>query len=179
MKRKELILIAVIAVFLTALSKYFIETPNFSPIGAIALMAGAFMGRKSWAFILPIVSLFLADILISGTSPIYQEYFWSSGMFFTYLGFLAIVLLGVFIHKKVNLVSVLGGSLGAAVIFFIFSNFGSFLFLSEYTKDWSGLVLCYTRAIEFFRATLISQVLFSVVLFYAYSWSTRQKAAIA
>ena len=179
MKRKELILIAVIAVFITALSKIFIDTPNFSPIGAIALMAGAFIGRKVWAFVLPIIALFLADILISGTSPIYQEYFWSSGMFFTYLGFLIIVLLGVFIHKKVNLVSVIGGSLGAAVLFFVFSNFGSFLFLPEYTKDLNGLVLCYTRAIEFFRATLFSQVLFSVILFYAYSWSTKQKTALA
>ena len=179
MKRKELILLAVVAVFITALSKYFIEIPNFSPIGAIALMSGAFISRKLWAFILPLAALFLADILIMGTSPIYQDYFWTDGMFFTYVGFILTVGVGILISRKVSLVSVLGGGLAAALIFFLFSNFGAFLFLGQYAKNWGGLMEAYANGIPFFRSTLISQLLFSVALYYAYSWSTRKKVVLA
>lgn len=166
---------AVVALFITALSKYFIEIPNFSPIGAIALMSGAYIGKKLWAVALPLLALFLADILIMGTSPIYQDYFWTDGMFFTYLGFFLIVGIGVLIKRRLNLVSVLGGSLAAALVFYIFSNFGSFLFLPQYAKNVSGLVEAYLNGVPFFRATLISQVLFSVILYYAYNWSTVKK----
>ena len=37
---------------------------NFTPIGALALFAGAHFDDKRWAFIVPLAAMFLSDILL-------------------------------------------------------------------------------------------------------------------
>ncbi|MBR9859608.1 hypothetical protein GYB22_02435 [bacterium] len=179
MKNKSLFILIATGLLLVALSKVLIPSDlvNFSPIGAIALMGGAFMGRRVWTFLLPIAAVFMADIMISGQAPIYSSYLFSSGMLFVYLGFLAIAGLGILFKNKLSIAGVFGSSILAAVIFFILSNFGSWIFLPEYTKDMSGLATCYANAIPYFRNTLVSQVLFSFILYFGWSLSFNKKLA--
>jgi hypothetical protein len=178
MNRKTLILIVVTALLLTALTKLLLPSNNFSPIGAIALMSGAFLGRRIWAFLLPLAAVLLADFMISGTGTIYSEYLFSTGMLFVYLAYVAMVWFGGILTKRLTTVNVISGSLVAAVLFFLLSNFGSWIFLPEYTKDFSGLILCYERAIPFFRATLFSQLLFSLLLYFGWGLATRTRLVL-
>ena len=55
------------------------------------------------------------------------------------------------------------GALIGALIFFIITNFGVWT-LGSYGYDLNGIVLCYTLALPFFAYSIISTIIFSVVI---------------
>ena len=65
------------------------------------------------------------------------------------LSFAAIIVLGSIMLSKVSIPRVLGGAIGASILFFIISNFGVWLSDPDYPLTWGGLVLCYEMAIPF------------------------------
>jgi hypothetical protein len=54
---------------------------------------------------------------------------------------------------------------GAALFFFVVSNFGVWLTQNLYAHDGAGLVACFVAAIPFFPATLVSAGVYSFALF--------------
>ena len=78
--------------------------------------------------------------------------------------------------KRVRVGSVLGFSLASSLMFFFITNFGSWFagfFPTEavpamYPMTFSGLVACIEMGIPFYKNTLISDMLFSGVLFGSY-----------
>lgn len=161
------------------LIRVFFNIPNFNPLGAVALMGGILFGRNIWAFIIPIGALLLGDVLLGLSSPTYAEYLFSSTFFFVYASFVLIIGLGITLAKKPNATKVLGGSLAAAVLFFLVSNAGAWITLNIYAKDFSGLLAAYEAGIPFFRSTLVSQVLFSLGIYVVYSLVTKKKLSLA
>ena len=55
------------------------------------------------------------------------------------------------------------GSLVGACIFFIVTNFGVWV-LGGYSFNFEGLILCYTLAIPFFVNSIISTLIFSLII---------------
>jgi hypothetical protein len=108
-----------------------------------------------------------------------MEYLFSTDFFFVYASFAAIILIGTFFYKNASLTKVLGSSLLAAVAFFLISNAGSWLTMPEYTKDFAGLMTSYELALPFFRATLVSQIVFSLGIYVVYQLSTKKSIALA
>src|SRR4051812_35634267 len=72
---------------------------NLTPIGAVALFSGSSFDRKRWSFAVPLVSLFLSDIVIGFHSLIPV----------IYATFAASVLIGMLI-KRVTPASVIAGA---------------------------------------------------------------------
>jgi hypothetical protein len=73
---------------------------------------------------------------------------------------------GFFLRDKIKPLTVLGAGLGTGIGFYLTSNFAVWAFNTvAYPKTLSGLILCYTKAIPFFQNGIISDVLFSLVLF--------------
>ena len=73
---------------------------------------------------------------------------------------------GFFLRDKIKPLTVLGAGLGTGIGFFLASNFAVWAFGNiAYAKNLSGLILCYAKAIPFFRNGIISDVLFSLVFF--------------
>src|SRR3954452_14921101 len=60
--------------------------PNFTPIGAMALFSGAYLGRRGLAFVAPLAALALSDAVLG----------FYSGMAFQYVAVALVVLLGWF-----------------------------------------------------------------------------------
>src|SRR5690242_21726982 len=58
--------------------------PNFTPIGAMALFSGAYLGRRSLAFTAPLAAMLLSDAVLG----------FYSGVWVTYFGVAVIVLIG-------------------------------------------------------------------------------------
>ncbi|NNK90138.1 MAG: hypothetical protein HKO89_05970, partial [Saprospiraceae bacterium] len=54
-------------IIIAAIYRLLPHPPNATPVGAMALMGGLYIGRKHLAFILPIVALFLSDLVINNT----------------------------------------------------------------------------------------------------------------
>lgn len=181
MKKQDINLLIAISVGLVALVlvRVFFQIPNFNPLGAVALMGGVLFSSKILRWVVPIGALFLGDILLGFSSPMAKDYLFSLDFLFVYASFFAIIGMGTFISKNSNLTRVLGGSILAAVAFFLISNIGSWITMPVYSKDLSGLMQSYIAALPFSRATLLGQILFSVGIFAAHQLATKTKPALA
>ena len=157
-----------VLIVLAALSRLIPHPPNIAPIAGMALFGAACYSKKHWAFLIPIASMWVSDLILNNV--VYAQYFdkfvwFYSGSLFTYGAFALIVLLGTVALKKRNAGSLLFSALGASAIFFIVSNFGVWLSSPLYAKSWEGLVACYFAAIPFLQNTLLGDLGYTAVLF--------------
>lgn len=130
---------------------------NFTPVGAIALFGGAVLGSR-FALWLPLAVMVVSDLFLGSHGT----------MLFTWSGFMLVGAFGMLLKNKSNYLRVPIGSLGAALIFYIVSNFGVWVEGKLYTYTWQGLVDCYVAALPFLRNELIADLLFTSALFGAY-----------
>jgi hypothetical protein len=150
---------------------------GFAPQIAIALFGGAIIKDKKWAFVLPLLSLFLSDLVfeIIYQSGATQTPGFYSGQWFNYLLMAGITLMG-FAIKKIRLANVLGFSLLAPTAYFLVSNFGVWLGNGGYgrPKTFGGLMQCYADGLPFYQGSLSATVIFAALLFGGYVWLTRK-----
>ncbi len=130
-------------ILVAALLRLLPHWPNFTPIAAMALFAGTYFDRKQYAFAIPIAAMFISDLVIG----------LHANMPAVYLGFAITVLIGMSIRKKISVGSVVLASLSSAVIFFLITNFSSWLASPYYPQTVAGLVECYAAGLVFFRDT--------------------------
>ncbi|HEY8399702.1 MAG TPA: DUF6580 family putative transport protein [Cytophagaceae bacterium] len=152
-------------ILLAAFSRLIPHPLNFSPLGAIALFGAAHFSRKWQAFLIPLAATLISDFFI--TKFIYAgEYNWLyEGFYWQYICYVAIFALGFVLFSKVTLSRVLFGAVGASILFFVISNFGTWASMSLYPKSIEGLMACYTAAIPFYANTLLGDLVYSGVLF--------------
>ncbi len=128
---------------------------NFVPITALSLLAAVYLPRKL-ALVTPLAMMITSDLFIGLHNTV----------LFTWGSFVLIALIGGLIYKKTNKQStVVLFSPFAATLFFVVTNFGVWLAGGLYPHTWSGLVNCYTLALPFFRATLVSDIVYTPVVF--------------
>lgn len=130
--------------------------PNFTPVIAVALMAGIYLGKK-WAIILPLAGLLISDFFVG---------FYGSPLMLTVYGSFAVI--GIFswwLRKNKNLFNVFMASLSASLFFFITTNLAVWVFSPWYSKDLSGLVNCFGLAIPFFRHAVAGNLFYVMGLF--------------
>lgn len=158
----------VLALFvLLAASTRFLMIPNFSAIGAMGLFGAAYFSRKSWAFLVPFAALWVSDLVLNnvvystpGAAFMWMGYTW------VYFAFALTILLGFILLKKVSPMRLLGASLLTSVVFFLVTNFGSFLSpIHAYPQNFSGLMAAYAAGIPFFWNTLLGDLFFVAVFF--------------
>ena len=132
--------------------------PNFAPVGAMAVFAGRTL-KPAAAFGLVIVAMFLGDVVLAwlrGYSVV------SLVTPFIFGGFLLQAWLGRRLRSRT------GGAIGAALLgslgFFLLSNFGVWVAGALYAHTAAGLGDCYVEAIPFFGATVLGDVVWTVVL---------------
>lgn len=177
MKKQDLIVLSSIILVLIAMRSIF-NIPNFNPIGAIALMGGILFHKKTTAFLVTIGALFLGDVILGLSSPIYMDYMFSTTFLFVYVAFLLMILLGTALKNRASLMTISLGSVVSAILFFLITNAGSWLALN-YDRSLSGLMSAYNAGIPFFRATLVSQLLFSLGIYIIYNLATQRKTSLA
>jgi hypothetical protein len=136
-------------------------TLGFSLVGSSLLFFGSRLPRKH--FWVPAVLLVGSDIYLN--LRVYQIPF-TPDQYIMWAWYLVPCFFGFFLRDKIKPITVLGAGLGTGVGFFLASNFAVWAFGNiAYAKNLSGLILCYTKAIPFFRNGIISDVLFSLVFF--------------
>lgn len=145
-------------VFVAAFVRLLPHPPNFAPIAAMALFGGAYFNKKSFAFAIPLLAMFVTDAIIG-----FYSYAWM-----VYISFSLIVLLGIVMLKKVSVKNVVLASVTASVSFFVITNFGVWALGTLYSKTPAGLMESYIAAIPFFQNSLIGDLFFSGVMFGVY-----------
>ena len=141
---------------------------NFTPIGALALFAGAQFDDKRWAFVVPLTAMFLSDLALGfhGQMPV------------SYAAFALIVAMGFWLKNKESAASVAGASVAAATFFFVASNFGVWAFDGLYPLTLQGLITCYVAAIPFFQNSLIATLAYSALLFGGFALAEKKLPAL-
>ena len=146
---------------LAALSRLLPHEYNFAPIGAMALFAGTFIKNKKFALILPLLALFVSDLLL--------ELFHGTGfyrdMIFVYGSFALIVSMGFLLRGREKGQNIIVASLVSSLAFFFITNFGSWLMYDMYPKNGAGLVSSFIAGIPFFKGTLMGDLFYNLILF--------------
>jgi len=150
--------IITIMVIAAAFVRLIPHPPNFAPIAAMALFGGAYFTKKWAAFLIPLAAMFLTDLFLG-----FHESMWA-----VYLSFTLIVVLGMVMIKQKKTGNIFFASVSASVLFFIITNFGTWISTPYYEKTGSGLAACYTAAIPFFHQTLLGDLFFVAILFGLY-----------
>jgi hypothetical protein len=162
---QKIALIIFVAVAFGIVSRMFPGFPNFSPIGAICIFAGSLIPKKWLSILVSLGMIFITDALMEISNPGMGFY---PGQYLVYISYIFITIYGFSFKSNLNWTKVIQAPIFATAIFFIVSNFGCFLTMSEYSKDLSGLILCYTKALPFINGTLISNIIFIPALFGGY-----------
>jgi len=152
-----------------ALSRLILYPYNFSPIIGMALFGGAVIKDKRLAFALPLLAMFLSDLLFEAFNI--AQGFWGWGQLIHYGIYAGITVLG-FRLKKINVLNVVGFSLAASLIFFLLSN--SVFFLTDnpiyhtYPQSFQGYIDCLVGGLPFLRTAWVADLVYSSVLFGGY-----------
>lgn len=158
-------LLAIIsAILLAAALRLVPHPPNFTPIAAMALFGGAYLGRRWLAFAAPLGALLLSDLALG----FYPE------LAFVYLSTAATVAIGWALAKRRTALGVGLAALACAGLFFVVTNFGVWLVMDYYPKTLAGIAACYVAAIPFFQNTLAGDLFFSALLFGGFALAERR-----
>ena len=167
---------AAMTIFFRSLSSE-VRPWNMAPAGAMFLFAGA--RCRSWLFyVIPFAAQIAFDLVM------FQTRDWSMP-WESYLAFGLSIFLGWWLLRrsespmKIGVVAFLG-----SMQFFLITNFAVWVGYALHPElsmgspwyceaTWSGLLKCYEQALEFYRGTLIGDLVFSALLFGAYAWLSR------
>lgn len=175
MKIKENLWVVIVIIGVAIITRIIPHYPNFTALGAAALFGGAYMCRK-YGFLIPVVALFLSDLILNNL--LYAKQFpheydgfvlFVPQTLWTYGALILIVVLGSRFIREGKLLSLIGTSVSASVVFFLITNFAVWPGSTIYPKSIEGLLMSYGAGLPFFWNTLISDLFFVAVFFGGYA----------
>lgn len=156
-------------IFLAALTRVLPHPPNFSPVEAIALFGGAYFASRAWAIVVPLVGMFISDLVLGLMhGGLYFDYFMSAGFALIYACILLSTVLGFGLRRKVSGPRVLAYGLAGSLLFYLVTNFGVWLTadaVAGHTACSIGLAQCYVAGLPFFQWTVLGTLFYSALLF--------------
>lgn len=155
LSKKEKVLVSFIVI--AALTRLIPHPPNFAPITAISLFAGAYFTRKHLAYLVPILAMLISDLFLG---------FYTISIF-VYLSFALITWFGQQKNRVTPKLVLLG-----SVSFFLISNFG--VWLLYYPKTIDGFMTCFTLAVPFFATSLLGDIVYSSLLVFGFSMVSKR-----
>ena len=136
---------------------------NFTPVGAVALFGGAYFTDKKKAYLVPLVILFLSDLLINYLY--FHKFVWFYGSaVWVYLSFAAMVYIGTKI-VKISFANIILASLAAVVVHWLLTDIDPWLYGNLYDKRSIGYFQSLYAAIPFERSLLLGNLVYGFILF--------------
>ncbi len=158
----------VAAIAIAVSSRLLPHPPNFTPLAAIGLFAGAISLRPAVAAGTILVAMLVSDLFLG----------FHSLMPVVYGCLLLSLMIGSrFVRQhdgfEIGIAScgrIVAGSLIGSILFFIVTNFA--VFVTSYPATGSGLMACYAAALPFFQYTVTGDLVYSCILFGAFALCT-------
>ncbi|MGI4022071.1 MAG: DUF6580 family putative transport protein [Janthinobacterium lividum] len=136
---------------------------NFTPVGAVSLFGGAYFTDKKKAYLVPLLTLFLSDLLINYLY--FHKFVWFYGSaVWVYLSFAAMVYIGS-IMPKINVSNVIVASLCAVAAHWLLTDIDPWLHGTLYSKGINGYFQSLIAAIPFERSLLMGNLVYGFILF--------------
>ncbi len=149
------------AVVLAMVSRFLPHPWNFTPVGATFLFCG-FATRRPSSLILPLAAYVASDIALD--LFVYRMPL-GVGALFVWLGFAFVWLIGRALRRYPNLGGLFAASLASSIVFFLASNFGTWLQGPMYPHTFAGLSAAYAAGIPFFQNTVVGDLIYNTILF--------------
>ena len=156
---KTKIIIAVSLIIFGTIGRILLkDLPNIETVTVASLLAGSILGGF-WAVIVPLIIIALSDMFI-GNDPI---------LIFTWSAWAVIGLGARLLYRKRKntykfVFQITGLGILASVFFYLWTNFGVWLFWNMYPRNFSGLIQCYFMGLPFLRNNLASDLIFIPVI---------------
>lgn len=135
--------------FLILVSRLFPHPPNFTSLIALSFYIPALLGRK---YIYTLIIGFIVSDLYFGMHQV---------ILFTWGSIFLIGYSSKFFFRSFKTRSI--ANIYAAFLFFVITNFGVWL-TGSYGYSFEGLITCYVMAIPFFTNTLISTMIYGLII---------------
>jgi hypothetical protein len=159
---------------------------NFAPLAAIAL-CGAIYFPPKYKWSVPLVALFVSDLILN----FHYGAGWDALILSRYVAFALVGLIGYSIAHHATWKTILPASIAGSTLFYLVTNFVSWITDPGYAKNFAGLVQSLTVGLPaysatptwmFFRNSLVGDLVFTT-LFVACMSATRAshpaRAAVA
>ena len=165
MKKGQLAFGAVVG--LGFLSRLLDHPDNFTPVIAMALVAGAFASRRYVAVLLPLLAMLLSDVVLYNT--VYAAYSEGplglssiAGNGFSYFALALLAVLPAVLPKglRTRWGSLVGMGLAGSLLFYAISNLGVWVLGTTYPMTPAGLLACLAAGLPFLPATTFSTLLY-------------------
>lgn len=166
MSSKRIFLLSLMLVTIGVAGRFLPHLWNATPIVAIALFAGVYMGVR-YAIILPLAVMLITDFFIG--------FYQFEVMLAVYASFALIGLIGYLIKKVKSAPVVVLSSMVSSILFYLVTNLAVWQFSPLYQKTFAGLLASYTAAIPFFRHMFFGDLIYTVALFGAYELVVSKK----
>lgn len=168
--RPRSIILVALLVLLCVVARLAPHLPNFTPVAAVALFAGARIRNRFAAALVPFCAMALSDLVIGG-------YEWKL-MMVVYAALLFPVLLRPLLRGSYKPARLLLASGISSLVFFLSTNFAVWYLGGWYSSGFSGLSACYIAAVPFLKYNLLGDLFWSVTLFAGYelyTWATNTR----
>src|SRR5215813_1673233 len=139
------------------------HAPNFTPVAASALFAGAVLRSRTLALAVPFAAMVISDIALGWHD-------WRV-MGVVYASLALPALLGMWGRARAAIVLV-PLALSSSLLFFATTNFAVWAFSGIYAHDLHGLMHCYIAALPFLHNALLGDMFWTTLLFGAW-WGAR------
>lgn len=143
--------------------------PNFTAVPAMALCSGAWFGRRWLAFAAPLLAMLVSDVALCAF-----VYGWQALAVVAPMYVAVAVTVAIGFRAARSLRSMLLGTVGATLAFFVITNACVWLFGDLYPPTAAGLLACYLAAVPFARNMLLSTLLYGVSLYWLGRWAERR-----
>ena len=178
LQNKKGILLILVMILIAAFSRLIPHPSNFTAIGTMTLFGSAYYSKRYLAFLAPLVAMWLSDLTINNViyAEFYDSFVWfQSFQLYSFLSITLIAILGFVLFKKVSIKNIAIGTLLAPTLFFIVSNFGSWMSpMALFPKTFDGLIQTYAAGIPFYRNNIMGTMVFSIVMFGVYYLITQK-----
>ena len=153
------------AILLAAISRILPHPPNFTPIAAMALFGGAGLSDKKFAFIIPLLAMFISDCVLQAVSGIGFH----NTIFFVYGSIVITVAMGFMLRNNNSAGRTILFSVLSAIIFFIVTNFATWWLEGTngaplYAHTLQGLITCFAAAIPFYSNSIFGSFFLNTVM---------------
>lgn len=161
------------AVLIAVGSRVLPHPPNFTPLAALGLFAGA-MSVRPWVAVLVVVAAMLMSDAVIGFHSL-MPVVYGCLLVNLAIGFRLMRSRDGFQLGAASCGRIVVGSFIGSLLFFLVTNFA--VFLTFYPATGAGLLACYTSALPFFQYTLTGDLFYSAVLFGTYALCTAKSSA--
>ena len=163
-------LVIISVIFAAAFLRLLPHWPNFTPISAIALFGGTYIGRKHLALIIPLAAMLLSDLLLG----LHQT------MLAVYISFAFIVGIGFMLRKRVSVFTVVSASIVSSLVFFLVTNFAAWQSgMMPYAMNFNGLIEAYAAGLPFLSNGILGDLFYNTVFFGGFYFIAQKNPQLA